>query len=132
MHILITGGAGFIGINLTIKLLKQGHKVTVLDNFITADKNNIKNLLREGNLNFIESDICRELPKEISRKNYKQIYHLACPTGVPNLVKRAREMLLTCSVGTLNILELARKNGSSFLFTSSSEVYGEPQIFPHK
>src|SRR3989338_450466 len=109
MRILVTGGAGFIGINLTLKLLKLGHEVTIIDNFITSEKAKI-NVLRN--------------------KKFNQIYHLACPTGVPNLIPLAEEMLLTSSLGTLNILELANKNKAKVLFTSSSEVYGDPKEFP--
>jgi len=60
------------------------------------------------------------------------IYHLACPTGVPNLVVLAEEMLKTCSLGTIHVLELARKHGSRVLLTSSAEAYGDPQEFPQR
>lgn len=132
MNILITGGAGFIGVNLTRKLLQENNKVTVVDNFITSNRSNIKKLSGNNNLEIIECDISKNLPDALYVKKFEQIFHLACPTGVPNLTKLAEEMLLTCSQGTKNILDLALKNKSSVMFASSSEVYGEPKEFPQK
>ena len=130
MKILITGGAGFIGINLTIKLLQSGHKIILADNFITSEREKLKVLKNKKNWKFVETDISRQLPNSIRGEKFDQIYHLACPTGVPNLTRLAEEMLLTCSYGTRNILELARINKAAFLLTSSSEVYGDPKETP--
>ncbi|OGG17960.1 hypothetical protein A3D78_07385 [Candidatus Gottesmanbacteria bacterium RIFCSPHIGHO2_02_FULL_39_14] len=130
MRILVTGGAGFIGINLTLKLLKLGHEVTIIDNFITSEKAKINVLRNKKNWQLIVADIGKKLPTELRKMKFNQIYHLACPTGVPNLIPLAEEMLLTSSLGTLNILELAKKNKAKVLFTSSSEVYGDPKEFP--
>ncbi len=132
-RILITGGAGFIGVNLCKKLLRQGHEVIAVDNFITSTDNNIKLLLSNSKFRFIKQDITKPISNFIRRiggSNFKYIYHLACPTGVPNLIKLAKEMLLTCSLGTRNVLELARIHSAKVLFTSSSEVYGDPQASP--
>ena len=131
MKILITGGAGFIGVNLTLKLLSHKHKVTVLDNFITSAPINI-NSINNQNLEFIKTDITKSLPGQVLDAKFDQIFHLACPTGVPNLTRLSEEMLLTCSSGTQNILELAKKTGAKMLFASSSEVYGEPLETPQK
>ena len=130
MIILITGGAGFIGLNLSARLLRLGHEVTSLDNYITSDKNNISALKNEPGFKFFETDIINPLPNHVVKVKFDRIYHLACPTGVPNLTVLDSEMALTCSLGTLNILELAKKNGSRLLFTSSSEIYGNPLISP--
>ncbi|MDO8658244.1 MAG: NAD-dependent epimerase/dehydratase family protein [Candidatus Levybacteria bacterium] len=137
-RILVTGGAGLIGSHLCGRLLSKGHKVICVDNLITGDKKNINSLLQSPNFKFIEFDITKDistlnsLPRrqagQLSTLNY--IYHLACPTGVPNLVTLAEEMLLTCSIGTRNVLELARKTKAKLIFVSSSEVYGDPEIFP--
>lgn len=129
-HVLVTGGAGFIGTNLCKSLLRKGHRVIAIDNLITATGDNIQDLASFKNFVFIKHDITRKFPKKILELRIDEIYHLACPTGVPNLVPLASEMLLTCSTGTYNVLELARLKKAKVVFTSSSEVYGDPEIFP--
>lgn len=132
MQILVIGGAGFVGTNLSLKLLDYGYYVVSVDNFITGSEANSKKLLRNPNFKFYKVDITnsRDLLKCLKDKKFDQIYHLACPTGVPNIKALAYEMLLTCSLGTKNILDLALKNNSKLVFTSSSEIYGDPIIFP--
>lgn len=130
MRVLITGGAGFIGSNLTQKLLKSGNVVVAIDNFITGRPENIRKYLDNPKFTFLKHDITRPLTIDHKLLTINQIYHLACPTGVDNLGPLAQEMLLTCSTGTINILELAKKTGAKLLFTSSSEVYGDAQVFP--
>src|SRR4030043_912832 len=131
--ILITGVAGFIGSNLAQRLLEEGHQVFGVDNFITGSHGNISDLTKQPNFCFEEADttsLTRNQIRKLSKKGFDEIYYLACPTGVPNLTRLAEEMLLTCSVGTKNILDVALKSKARFLFTSSSEVYGDPQEFP--
>ena len=133
MKILITGSAGFIGSHLAEFFLKEGHQVVGLDNFITGDQNNADKFSKYLSLNFIESDIAdmkEDLRKKLEAQKFDEVYHLACPTGVPNLITLAEEMLLTNSLGTKNILDIARKNNSKVIVASSSEVYGDPLVFP--
>ena len=132
MTALVTGGAGFIGTNLIKRLLDAGYAVIAVDNFITSDGRNVKAIDNHRKYLFVKHDIAKPLPKKIQSKKIDAIFHLACPTGVPNLIPLAEEMLLTCSYGTRNILELAKKNNASVVFTSSSEVYGDPEVFPQK
>src|SRR3990167_10081170 len=134
MKILITGGAGFVGANLCKVLLDECHEVVAVDNFITGSRKNISDLKSYPKFTFIKHDITKPWPKnfELRTSNFELIYHLACPTGVPNLGPLAEEMITTCSIGTKNILEIARKTGAKFLFTSSSEVYGDPLVFPQE
>lgn len=131
-HALVTGGAGCIGSALCHRLLTSGLQVTAVDNLITSDGNNLKKLKKNKRFTFIKYDITKHFTpankSKLSSLDY--IYHLACPTGVSNLVPMAEEMLLTCSEGTRNILELAKSNDARMVFTSSSEVYGDPQKFP--
>lgn len=129
---LVTGGAGFIGQNLCRKLLSQNIKVIAIDNFITSGKGGISDLKKDKKFKFVTHDITKALPRKIQKEKIDTIYHLACPTGVDNLEKLGDQMLLTCSTGTKNVLELARKQGSKFVFTSSSEIYGKAQVFPQK
>ncbi len=130
MHILVTGVAGCIGTNLCLRLLQLGHNVVGVDNFITGTKNNAVILSRNRRFTFIRHDITKSLAKKLIRYNFSDIYHLACPTGVANLTRLGEEMLLTSSVGTLNILNLAKEKRAKLLFTSSSEIYGDPKVSP--
>ena len=129
---LITGAAGFIGSNLARTLLDQGHRVIGIDNFVTGSRENITHLTKHPNFTFIQQDITKPINLKSEIRNLKSVYHLACPTGVPNLTKLAEEMLLSCSVGTMNVLNLARKNKAHVVFTSSSEAYGNPKESPQK
>ncbi len=126
MKILITGGTGFIGTNLTKFLLNQGHEVYSLDNLYSSKIENIKEFENNKNYCFINHDI-REY---IYIENIDQIYHLACPASPPIYQKDPIYTLDTCYLGTSNILKLALKNNSSILFSSTSEVYGNPIEHP--
>ena len=131
--ILVTGGAGFIGVNLCKALLKNGLLVYCADNLITGHHQNIKPLLKNNNFNYTKLDITTpDFFHHYKDIKFNQIYHLACPTGVPNIQKLGKEMLLTCSTGTFNVMELAKKNNAQVLFTSSCEVYGQATVSPQK
>src|SRR3990172_4656085 len=111
MKILVTGSAGFIGSHLTEIFLKEGHHVVGLDNFITGDQNNADKFSKYSSFDFIESDIAdmnEDLRKKLEARKFDEVYHLACPTGVPNLITLSEEMLLTNSLGTKNILDISR------------------------
>lgn len=128
--VLVTGGAGLIGSALCRRLVAEGYSVTCIDNFITSNKNGISDLLKNTNFKLVKLDITKTLPSVLNADKFSEIYHLACPTGVPNLTVLAEEMLSTCSRGTKNILDLAKKHNAKLIFTSSSEVYGDPLVFP--
>ncbi|MCQ2744719.1 MAG: SDR family oxidoreductase [bacterium] len=125
--ILVTGGAGFIGSNLCKKLLKDGHKVICLDNFLTGSKENINNLINNPNFKFVEHDI--ENPIDI---NTDEIYNLACPASPPHYQFNPVKTVRTSVVGVANMLELAQKYNSRILQASTSEVYGDPLMHPQK
>lgn len=131
-NVLVTGGAGLIGSALCRRLLDQDNNVVAIDNLITSDGTNIKQFSRNKNFVFIKHDITKPFGKSLNShlSFLNSIFHLACPTGVPNLIRLASEMLATCSIGTLNVLKLARKNNAKVIFTSSSEIYGDPIEFP--
>lgn len=131
--VLITGVAGFIGSNLARTLLEKGETVIGVDNFITGQREHVNKLNKYPRFTFIKHDIIKPLPKLITKdQRLTAIYHLACPTGVPNLTRLGEEMLRTSAEGTRNILELARLHNTKVVFTSSSEIYGNPTIFPQK
>ena len=124
---LITGGAGFIGTNLSIKLLKQGNSVICVDNLITGKMKNVKFLknLGKSNFKFINHDIA----KKINIKT-DYIFNLACPASPPKYQKSPIDTLVTNFNGTINMCKLALKNNCPILHTSTSEVYGDPLISP--
>lgn len=125
--ILITGGAGFIGSNLCEKLLNDGHKIICIDNLLTGNIKNINKFFVNANFKFINHDIIDYL--EID-DDIDEIYNLACPASPPKYQKYPIETLKCNFNGVLNLLELAKIKGAKFLQTSTSEIYGEPQISP--
>ncbi len=131
MKSLIAGGAGFIGAHLVEKLLQVGHQVICLDNFITGRRENIASFLKNPKFSLIEEDITK-----FSILNFKFsidfIYHLASPASPVDYQKYPIETLMTNSLGTYHLLELAKQNQARFLLASTSEVYGDPQEHPQK
>lgn len=132
MKVVITGGAGFIGSNLSELLLEKGHEVIAVDNLITGSEQNIQQLSSNSSFKFIRHDIVNPLPEDIEAD---AIFHLASPAS-PNAnsprsyIAFPVETLLTNSQGTYQLLEFAKKKNAKFLFASTSEVYGDPEISP--
>jgi dTDP-glucose 4,6-dehydratase len=128
---LIAGGAGFIGSNLVGLLLKKNHKVIVIDNLITGFKKNIEEYSTNQNFSFIEFDITNP---ELSLKEEKIdiIFHLASPASPPKYFKLPHETIKANTVGTENLLKLAKEKKARFIFASTSEVYGDPLVSPQK
>lgn len=128
---LVAGGAGFIGSNLVRSLLDGGTQVDCVDDLSTGRLSNIADLNSNPNFRFIKLDVSdADKCRRQLRRDYSEIYHLACPTGVPNIEILGEEMLLASSSGTYNLLNVARRTGARFLFTSTAEAYGDPQVFP--
>jgi len=127
--ILITGGTGFIGSNLCKKLIQdENNRIICVDNNYTGTPDNVKDLLNHTRFKFIEHDIIE--PLEINEK-IDEIYNLACPASPPAYQgEKAIFTTKTCVFGALNMLELAKKNNAKILQSSTSEVYGEPQVHP--
>jgi UDP-glucuronate decarboxylase len=125
--ILITGGAGFIGSNLCERLLNDGNKVICLDNLYTGSMDNIKHLLSHEYFQFIHHDIIEPLKIEGC---IDQIYNLACPASPPKYQKDPIYTLKVNFLGVLNMLELAKDKKATILQSSTSEIYGEPEISP--
>ncbi len=126
MKILITGGAGFIGSHLCKKLLNDGHEILCVDNLLTGSRDNIQSLIADEKFKFTEHDIISPLDTEID-----QIYNLACPASPIHYQADPIFTLKTSVYGTLNMLELARKNKAKILHASTSEVYGDPDPRVH-
>lgn len=129
-NILITGGAGFIGSNLCDFLIKQGHQVFCVDSFFSGKKENIEHLLKNKNFTLIKYNIINPLNLKI--KQLDEIYHLACPASPVQYQFDPILTMRTSIEGTINILNLARKYNAKVLYTSTSEVYGDPLEHPQK
>lgn len=124
---VVTGGAGFIGSHICDELIKKGQRVICLDNLVTGTLANIKHLQSDPNFKFIRHDVIQPLP-ELGDVSY--IYHFASPASVPDYQKYQEETALVNSMGTLNMLRLAKKTSAKLLFASTSEVYGDPLVHP--
>lgn len=128
MRIVISGGAGFIGSHLTEELLKQGHSVVVIDNFITGSRKNLEHLKNEK-LCIVEHDITK--PIYLADK-VDRIYHLASPASPIDYQKLPIQTLKVGALGSHNMLGMAKAHGARLLLSSTSEVYGDPEVHPQK
>ncbi|HUD20142.1 MAG TPA: UDP-glucuronic acid decarboxylase family protein [Patescibacteria group bacterium] len=126
---LVTGGAGFIGSHLCELLIEKNYTVICVDNLITGSEKNIEQLKRNPNFTFIRWDVVKEMPI-LPKVDY--VFHLASPASVPDYQKYHEETALVNSVGTRNLLRFARGYQAKFLFSSTSEVYGNPLEHPQK
>ena len=126
-HILVTGGAGFIGSHLVERLLKDGHRVVVIDDFSTGSRENLTGVQDNTNLRVIDAKIseCDELPDWVA--NAGMIYHLAAAVGVDLVVKSPIHVLATNQHETEVLLALAAKTRVPTLVASTSEVYGKSE-----
>ena len=133
--ILVTGGAGFLGRNLCKKLLQdENNSIICIDNLVTGRIKNIVEFAGNVRYRFIKQDItdptfntsfAEMLPEKVD-----EIYHLACIASPPKYKEYSIETLMTSFVGTKNVLDLAKRYNAKVLFTSTSEVYGDPLVHP--
>ncbi len=125
--VLITGAAGFLGSHLCDKFLNEGYYVIGMDNFITGDEDNIRHLDKNNNFQFIEHDVT-EFIKIEGTLDY--ILHFASPASPIDYLKIPIQTLKVGSLGTHNLLGLAKAKKARILIASTSEVYGDPLIHP--
>jgi UDP-glucuronate decarboxylase len=125
LRILVTGGAGFVGSHLVDRLMMAGHQVIVIDNMFTGRQKNIAHWLGHPNFQLIIHDVVEPIMLELD-----QIYHLACPASPPHYQYNPIKTIKTSTEGTLNMLGLAKRTRARMLLTSTSEVYGDPEVHP--
>ncbi|XP_078614717.1 UDP-glucuronic acid decarboxylase 1-like isoform X3 [Branchiostoma floridae x Branchiostoma japonicum] len=124
-RILVTGGAGFVGSHLVDRLMMDGHEVVVMDNFFTGRKRNVEHWIGHENFELLNHDVVEPLYIEVD-----QIYHLASPASPPHYMYNPIKTIKTNTIGTLNMLGLAKRVNGRFLLASTSEVYGDPEVHP--
>ncbi|MEK3873946.1 MULTISPECIES: UDP-glucuronic acid decarboxylase family protein [unclassified Paenibacillus] len=123
--ILVTGGAGFLGSHLIDRLLKQGHEIVCVDNLQTGSLRNIDHVMDA--ITFIQHDITEPLPE---LGEFDEIYNLACPASPIHYQANPIHTFKTNILGSLQLLEIARKCGAKIMQASTSEVYGDPLVHP--
>ena len=125
MRILITGVAGFIGTNLTRKLLEDGQEILGVDNFITGKRNNVVEFLNHPRFELSRHDITFPLYVEVDG-----IINLACPASPKYYQKDPVQTMKSSVLGSINLLGLAKRLNVPILQASTSEIYGDPKVSP--
>jgi dTDP-glucose 4,6-dehydratase len=125
---VVTGGAGFLGSHLCDALLAEGWTVVVVDNLLTGRRSNLAHLNHEPRFEFVEKDICE--PFDVGEVDY--VFHFASPASPVDYSVHGIATLKVGSLGTFHALDVARKYGSKFLVSSTSECYGDPLEHPQK
>ncbi|WP_375421930.1 UDP-glucuronic acid decarboxylase family protein [uncultured Sphingomonas sp.] len=130
--IVVAGGAGFIGSHLCDRLLSEGNQVLCLDNLQTSRASNLRLLEGRDGFTFVEADIVLPLPDAVMSQAHRitRVYNLACAASPPQYQADPEHTMLTNVVGTNHLLRLAERSGARFLLTSTSEVYGDPEVHP--
>ncbi len=129
MRVLVAGGAGFIGSHLCERLLRDGHEVICLDNFVTGRRVNIEHLADWPSFLLVEHDIIESAPPLGA---VDRVYHLASPASPPGYQRHPLETMRVNSEGSRHLLDLATENGASYLYASTSEAYGDPLEHPQR
>ncbi len=124
---VVTGGAGFLGSHLADLLLKRGHKVIAIDNFVTGTVDNIAHLGGNPNFKFIQQDVTEFIFLDVP---VDYVWHFASPASPIDYLELPIQTMKVGSLGTHKALGLAKQKGARFLLASTSEIYGDPLVHP--
>lgn len=124
-RILVTGGAGFIGSHLCERLVNEGHDVICIDNFYSGSKENVWHLIGKPNFELVRHDVINPYWAEVD-----EIYNLACPASPIYYQNDPIQTTKTSFFGAYHMLGLARRTKAKILQSSTSEVYGDPNVHP--
>jgi dTDP-glucose 4,6-dehydratase len=124
---VVSGGAGFIGSHLCQALLDAGMSVLALDNLLTGSPDNVRDLLKHPDFEFREANVNDEV---VVDGDVRYVLHFASPASPPQYDANPIHTLKVGTLGTMNMLGLARAKGATFLLASTSEVYGDPLVHP--
>ncbi len=126
-HVVVTGGAGFVGSHLCERLVSDGYRVTCLDNLLTGTPDNVAHLLEEPGFTFTRCDLTGfvHVPGEVDL-----VLHFASPASPIDYLRLPIQTLKVGAIGTWHALGLAKEKNARFLLASTSEVYGDPQVHP--
>ena len=126
-RVLITGGAGFLGSHLCDKFIGEGYDVVAMDNLITGTTDNIAHLMGNERFLFVKHDVTNHIYVD---GKIDCVLHFASPASPVDYLKKPIQTLKVGSLGAHKTLGLAKEKGARFLFASSSEIYGDPQVDP--
>lgn len=128
-RILITGGAGFLGSHLCDRFIREGYYVIAMDNLITGSLKNIEHLMHHSHFEFIQHDVSRYV---FIQDNLDYILHFASPASPIDYLKIPIQTLKVGSLGTHNLLGLAKSKNARIVVASTSEIYGDPLVHPQR
>jgi dTDP-glucose 4,6-dehydratase len=137
-HVIITGGAGFIGSHLGELFLSRGYAVTAIDNFLTGREENLAESKKSGHFRFFKKDVCTLTLDEVTALELTQLHgvagvlHFACPASPVDFDRLPFEILAVDSIGTMRTVEVATHYGARYLVASTSECYGDPLVHPQR
>lgn len=129
---IVAGGAGFVGSHLCDALLAEQFDVVCIDSFRTGRFENLRHLQGDPRFDLIEADIIELQPGRVLRScnRVDVVFNLACAASPPHYQADPEHTLLTCVLGTRNLLQLAQRSSAQFVLASTSEVYGDPEAHP--
>ncbi|HEY5350309.1 MAG TPA: NAD-dependent epimerase/dehydratase family protein [Candidatus Lustribacter sp.] len=136
MAVLITGGAGFVGSHLSDRLVERGEHVVVCDDLSTGRLANLNRGLASGALTFVYLDVAapldviRETVRAATTERFTAVFHLASAASPVAYGEHPWETLAVNALGTMSMIDFAREENARILFTSTSEIYGDPLIHP--